>query len=143
MPRRFTTGKTYCLDHGPKCPPHAHPVEAVLEVTKVDTKAKTITVGCKDGRLGNTFNLVDRTGERYGRLVVQKRAANNGKHAAWWCKCDCGRTTVAMGTNLEQGQTQSCGCLRQETSHQQFKKMQETSRRANQYAFFKSKPIKK
>lgn len=42
--------------------------------------------------------LIDRTGERYGRLIVIERVSNfvcsSGKQLVMWrCKCDCGNIT--------------------------------------------------
>lgn len=53
---------------------------------------------------------------RFGRLVVIERvptvATPKGtKHSRWLCLCDCGETSVALGTNLRRGTTRSCGCL--------------------------------
>jgi hypothetical protein len=54
----------------------------------------------------------DRTGQRYGKLVVISRAENRitGKQTCvfWNCRCDCGNDTVTRGTTLTAGQT-SCG----------------------------------
>jgi hypothetical protein len=58
---------------------------------------------------------IDRTGTRYGRLVVTERAGDY-KPARWTCVCDCGATVVAVGANLVRGCTSSCGCLRKEAS---------------------------
>lgn len=53
--------------------------------------------------------FVDRTGQRYGRLLAVKRVEND-KHgkARWECLCDCGNTTVVAGGDFKK--TQSCGC---------------------------------
>lgn len=60
--------------------------------------------------------LVDLTGQRFGRLVVLERAgSDNNKNAMWLCQCDCGNTTITSGKRLRHGETQSCGCLHQET----------------------------
>lgn len=53
---------------------------------------------------------VDRVGMVYGKLVVEKFAYREGKHAYWKCLCSCGRYTVVNGSNLQQGKTKSCGC---------------------------------
>ena len=54
----------------------------------------------------------DRTGQRYGKLVVRSRAENRtvGKQTCvfWNCRCDCGNDVVIRGTTLTAGQT-SCG----------------------------------
>ncbi len=57
------------------------------------------------------MKLVDRTGHRYGRLVVVARGAT-----AWECLCDCGNQVAVKGGNLGSGNTKSCGCLRREPS---------------------------
>lgn len=54
---------------------------------------------------------LDLTGQRFGRLTVIERAENNKRGKTMWlCKCDCGNTTIAQGTNLKSNHTQSCGC---------------------------------
>lgn len=60
------------------------------------------------------------TGQRFGRLVVVKRAqSSKSGQSRWECKCDCGKTSVAFGDNLKRGHTQSCGCIHRElfTTH--------------------------
>ena len=61
------------------------------------------------------MRLKDRTGDRYGRLVVVRRAENKNRMVHWECVCDCGNTTVVRGSNLQNG-TKSCGCLARESS---------------------------
>lgn len=53
----------------------------------------------------------------YGRLTVIKNPHSN-KHgkALWLCECACGNRIVVVGTDLRNGATQSCGCLRDEKS---------------------------
>lgn len=62
----------------------------------------------------------DLVGQRFGRLLVLKRAENN-RHgqAMWHCRCDCGKSAITNTGKMRQGQTSSCGCLRLEvhTSH--------------------------
>lgn len=54
----------------------------------------------------------DLTGERFGRLTVMNRDAENTKHgrARWVCKCDCGNIITTSGNCLLKGHTKSCGC---------------------------------
>ena len=60
--------------------------------------------------------LIDLTGQRFGRLVVLERAgSDNNKNALWRCRCDCGNATITSGKRLRRRETQSCGCLHQET----------------------------
>ena len=55
--------------------------------------------------------VVDMTNQRYGKLLVIKRAENDkfGK-AQWLCKCDCGNEKIINGASLRKGLTVSCGC---------------------------------
>lgn len=52
-------------------------------------------------------------GQTFHRLKVIERCgiAKNGK-IKWLCKCECGSTTVAIGTDLKNGNTKSCGCYK-------------------------------
>ena len=58
--------------------------------------------------------FIDRTGQRFGRLVVVRIEGRDkwGK-ILWFCQCDCGGSTVATISNLR-GKTSSCGCYRRE-----------------------------
>ena len=56
--------------------------------------------------------LVNRIGEKYGRLTVISRGENYRGNAQWVCKCDCGsgKRVVALGNDLRRGKVKSCGC---------------------------------
>ena len=60
-----------------------------------------------------TKRAADRTGERYGKLVVLGPVRRN-KHSqiVWECVCDCGKKTEVLSAQLSTGKTKSCGCLR-------------------------------
>ncbi len=64
------------------------------------------------------MKLIDRTGEKYGRLTVVSRAPNKSEkdtNARWNCKCDCGKEgVIAYGQDLSRGKFKSCGCLNAE-----------------------------
>src|SRR5699024_7767842 len=58
---------------------------------------------------------IDLTGQKFGRLVVVDReGSNKHKKAIWLCRCECGNTTVVVGSDLRSGHTKSCGCLENE-----------------------------
>ena len=67
--------------------------------------------------------IKDLTGQRFGRLVVlgnsNRGERSKNRHAFWKCKCDCGKEVVIPSNNLMSGGTKSCGCLLQETAHNQ------------------------
>jgi hypothetical protein len=58
--------------------------------------------------------LIDRTGQRFGRLLVIERAADRpaspGHRArvAWLCRCECGTEVTALASTLTS--QKSCGC---------------------------------
>ena len=56
----------------------------------------------------------DLTGQRFGRLVVQKKDETRTKYKYWVCLCDCGVTKSILEGSLKQGYTKSCGCLNAE-----------------------------
>lgn len=57
-------------------------------------------------------NLLDLTGQKFGRLsVLQKSGASFGA-ALWLCMCDCGIPTLVRSYDLRRGHIQSCGCHR-------------------------------
>ena len=59
--------------------------------------------------------LINLTGQRFGRLTVLTRAENNKRgNTQWLCQCDCGEKRIVLGTELRGGRTRSCGCLRTE-----------------------------
>lgn len=68
--------------------------------------------------------LIDLTGMRFGRLVVQGRnpTNNNQGRPRWDCLCDCGNIRTVSGGNLRNGSTKSCGCLAHEKSVENGKK---------------------
>lgn len=59
------------------------------------------------------------TGMRFGRLIVLhesgRRYTPTGQSVIMWlCRCDCGTELTAIGANIRNGVTKSCGCLKQE-----------------------------
>lgn len=57
-------------------------------------------------------NVVDETGNVYGRLTVIQQAPSDSRGAAMWvCQCSCGNTITVRGNSLRNGHVMSCGCL--------------------------------
>jgi len=60
--------------------------------------------------------MLDIKGKKFGKLVViEFDYINNGGHAVWRCKCDCGRETTGQTRFLRSGKKVSCGCQRRAT----------------------------
>lgn len=55
----------------------------------------------------------DLTGRRFGRLVCLEPTEGRryGGGVVWRCRCDCGKTCLAVSTQLTKGYKKSCGCL--------------------------------
>ncbi len=53
--------------------------------------------------------IVDRTGERFGKLVVVRDAGRKFGGVLWECQCDCGRLVKVRSSSLKCGDAQSCG----------------------------------
>ena len=67
------------------------------------------------------MRLINKTGQRYGRLVVVGRGPNTrgsrGESLIMWeCVCDCGNTSLVRAGNLQSGNSVSCGCHKREVS---------------------------
>ena len=62
-------------------------------------------------RLQEGANIINRFGQRYGRLTVIERAGSIGTSAAWLCECICGNKKIVASNGLRNG-TKSCGCSR-------------------------------
>ena len=67
-----------------------------------------------------TSRGVDLTGQRFNRLVAQKRVdQTKNKTWRWLCRCDCGSNTIVAASALRSLKTQSCGCARSEFARNQ------------------------
>lgn len=61
---------------------------------------------------GFDMKLVDRVGQRFGKLTVLEQAGRNTlKKVLWKCVCDCGKETITVSGSLVTGNTTSCGCV--------------------------------
>lgn len=62
--------------------------------------------------MGKT-RFIDLSGRRFGKLIaIRAVGQNKAKQYMWECRCDCGNTSVAIGSNLIRGNTKACGCVR-------------------------------
>lgn len=62
------------------------------------------------------MRLIDRTGMKFGLLLVVAKFPSPAKSGGslWSCKCDCGKEKVVNGSTLRPNS--SCGCRRSEVS---------------------------
>lgn len=67
--------------------------------------------------------FIDLTGKSFGRLIVIKRSyLMRSVKPLWECLCQCGKTTFVRGSDLKNGKTRSCGCLKDELVSIRFSK---------------------
>src|SRR6185437_3585812 len=59
--------------------------------------------------------LVDITGQKFGRMTVLSKARSVDGNARWECQCDCGSPVKTVwGNDLRRGKVVSCGCHKAE-----------------------------
>jgi hypothetical protein len=65
----------------------------------------------------------DLTGLKFGRLKIIGPVRGEHGTIVWLCRCSCGAEKEIFGTNLKQGNVESCGCLAKElkTKHGLYK----------------------
>ena len=60
---------------------------------------------------------IEMINRKFGKLTEISFAGNKNGERAWICLCDCGNITKAIrGSDLRNGSTKSCGCLKKENS---------------------------
>lgn len=61
--------------------------------------------------------IIDLTGQKFNMLIVKEYIGKDQRGTSKWkCLCDCGKETIVLGYSLENGNTKSCGCLKQRGS---------------------------
>jgi len=83
-------------------------------------KNKPVRFGCikcsyiyRAGRLNK--NII---GKKFSRLTVLLHYKTKCRTYYYKCLCECGNECIVSGSNLKTNHTQSCGCLRSETSRE-------------------------
>lgn len=79
------------------------------------TTGKVTSCGCVRNKrikaLGKAHGI-DLLGQRFGKLVVTKKSKRKAHSIYWHCVCDCGGKHEVLSSNLIQGRSKSCGCVR-------------------------------
>ncbi|MGH7974989.1 MAG: hypothetical protein ACREBR_05660 [bacterium] len=71
---------------------------------------KVSSCGCLTHQ--HSSNFIDLTNKKFTGLFVTKLDHVENKIVYWLCKCDCGTTVIVQGSSLKNGNTKSCGCLK-------------------------------
>ena len=76
---------------------------------------KSSSCGCLHKEIVSANSFVDITGRQFGRLTaLEYVGVNKFQCRLWRCVCSCGNEIITTYSNLIKGDTQSCGCLREE-----------------------------
>jgi hypothetical protein len=105
----------------------------VRDVVHVEGDEKP-SVGTVCGKCDKPSRCIDLTGQRFGRLVVARRAPSAASHARWLCSCDCGAESVVESRQLRSGHTRSCGCLQRDTASELSRTHGHTVARSAEYS---------
>ena len=85
----------------------------VLVQTDNLKSGNTKSCGCLQKDRASEASYVSLVDNRYGKLIVLERVEDNRfGHVCYRCKCDCGGETIVDATNLRNGNTNSCGCIK-------------------------------
>lgn len=71
----------------------------------------TKSCGCLHSEITHKNTFKDITGQKFGKLTAINYEIKNSK-VYWKCKCDCGNETTVASSNLINGHTTSCGCIK-------------------------------
>lgn len=81
--------------------------------------------------------LIDLTGQKFGRWTVIERTKNNKwNRPMWLCQCDCkgeNSLKIVSGANLKKGNSKSCGCLQREIVRESTRKTGKANKKYNKY----------
>ena len=86
----------------------------IVEVLTYNLKnGNTKSCGCYQKERASEASFLNLVGQKFGKLTVLERVENNFYgHVCYKCKCDCGGEVVVDASNLRQGTTNSCGCIK-------------------------------
>ena len=90
---------------------------------------KTKSCGCLNNEMRSKTgknNIKDITNKRFGKLIAIERTnirQNDSLGYDWICKCDCGNIISVPITYLNNGNTLSCGCIKESLGEQEISKL--------------------
>lgn len=77
------------------------------------TSGNTQSCGCLQKERSSQANFQSLIGNKYGKLTVIERANNDAfNQVCYKCQCSCGGIAIVSASNLRNGITNSCGCLK-------------------------------
>ena len=83
-------------------------------------RGDTPSCGCITKENGKS-KLQDLTGQKFGHLTVLKWLGTINHNSKYLVKCDCGKEYEIYASNLIQGTTMSCGCIKESHGEQKIR----------------------
>lgn len=84
------------------------------------TRGAVKSCGCLKREIIKERLFIDLTGMKFNRLFVVNFAYKRNENYYWNVICDCGTEKIIEGGKLRSGNTQSCGCLRDQNRLKDF-----------------------
>ena len=73
----------------------------------------TTSCGCYQKEQVSKVKMKNLIGQKFGRLtVIELTKQRIDNKIIWKCQCECGNIVYAISSNLLDGHTKSCGCLK-------------------------------
>lgn len=89
-------------------------------------QGQTQSCGCLIKERSREANLKNIAGQKFGKLTVleidEQTSIEKGR-VFWKCQCDCGKITSIYSSNLINGITKSCSCIRSSYGEEQIEKI--------------------
>ena len=84
-----------------------------IYIIALNTRNKKYGYNIANGGKSNDYQAINISGQRFGRLTAIRLHHTSKTGRYWFCKCDCGRTTIVRQDHLRNGTTSACikcGC---------------------------------
>lgn len=94
-------------------------VKSIRGSNLTTSKNPTRSCGCLIKEINSSkIDVSSQIGKQYGRLIVisrdLKKPIGHKQESFWICKCSCGKNISVRLSQLKNGHTKSCGCIRSE-----------------------------
>jgi hypothetical protein len=90
-----------------------------VDVSSISLRSgNTQSCGCYKREQTSKRSRIDLIGQKFGRLTVLEDVGRQNRKVVWRCLCDCGNTVNVIGQSLQNGNTKSCSCIRNEKTSQ-------------------------
>lgn len=83
----------------------------IIVTTKHLMRGTVTNCGCIPKKTAGKGPIAENLkGQKFGMLLVIKRAENRKGRVSWLCRCDCGNEKICTAKQLKSGEVKNCGC---------------------------------